>query len=520
MKGKGILGIAFALLMIGTMFTILPTRGYDGQIKIGIIGPQGLPHWSPGMKEAAEMARDEINTAGGVNISGLFYEIVLAFGNEYAYPTPDPVSAAAEMERLCDPGQEDCDFVIGGFRTECTTTMIEVAADYNKTFIINGASTDQLLTNTIGTNYARYKYLYRINPVNSTQLFYTIAGATRYYLIPAKLLPLFGHDLDGNATTPPQVRIAVLMEDLEWTQTMYFYLTNPAVYPAVLGPNVNVTYAGRIPDGTTDCSTWLNDVKASQARLLIHVFSGVTGVPLVAQAKALNVSALLCGINVLGQLQSHWATTGGACEYESQLAFSGTRTPIVPGVTTVFWDNFVAYTGAWPLYTAWGAYDGVYAIKEAIEAVDSTDKDSLRILWESPSYMRQGLNGIFKYTSIHDVLSFEPGPTWNYGFVRAFMAQWVNASGTGETIVVSPIDQCYSCSWLLPPNLYPHREDVNVDGKVDMRDIGQAARAFGHFPCDGAWDKEADIVLDYRIDMRDIGAQARKFGLVVTLPLP
>jgi branched-chain amino acid transport system substrate-binding protein len=533
MKAKSILGIAIAVLMITSMFVVFPLTsragalGEDGEIKIGIIGPVGLPHWSPaGMKEAAEMARDEINAAGGVDVhnNGSSYNITLVFGNEYAYPDILPAQAALEMERLVDPGQENCDFVIGGFRTECTTAMIEVAADYGKPFIINGASTNELITDTVGVNYARYKYLFRNNPINSTMLFATIAYSLAYYLIPVKLAPIYGHDLDGNASTPPQVRVAVISEDLAWNQQMHFLLTNPAYYPGYLGPQANVTYQGRIPDGTTDCTPWLSAAMGSQARLIIHIFSGVSGVPFVGQWRAMGVNATLVGINVLAQMQTHWSTLGGACEYETILDFGGTRTPLVPGVTDVFWDNFMAKAGVWPLYTAWGSYDGIYSLKEAIEATGTTNKDALVAYWENPAWMRLGLNGVFTFTDLHDVMSFEPGPTWEYGFVRAMFVQWLSE----RKEVVVPIDQTYTKAWLFPPWMYPLREDIGqLDGKVDMRDIGAAAAAFGTSPGADRWNQEADITgppperrPDDKVDMRDIGQIASKFGTTITLPLP
>jgi ABC-type branched-subunit amino acid transport system substrate-binding protein len=513
---KYVLGIAFALLLIGTMLVAVPIKAFDGQIKIGIIGPVGLPHWSPaGMKEGAELARDEINTAGGVSLPGGDYEIVLVFGDEKAYPAPDPSGAAAEVERLITV--EGCEYIIGGFRTEVTTAMIEKAADYGVPFIINGASTDELIGDTVGTDYARYKYTYRINPVNSTTLFYTIAGSIAYYLIPYKLLPLYGHDLDGNPGTPDQVRVAVIAEDLEWTQTMYYSLTNPLVYPFVLGPNVDVTYSARVPDGTTNFVPYMTSLIASQARLVIHIFSGVSGVPFISTWKAMNVSALPVGINVLGQLQTHWTTTSGACEYETILDFSGTRTPIIPGKTEVFWDSFVTYTGGvWPIYPAWGAYDAIYSLKEAFEATGSTNKDTILAHYEDPSYQRQGLAGIFKFTSLHDVLSNEPGPTWTQGLVRALLVQW-GRGGLKE--VVSPVDQVYSKKWAIPPWMYPLIEDITYDGKVDILDIALAAKAFGTIPGDPRWEKEADITFDDKVDILDIATIAKKFGTVISLPL-
>jgi hypothetical protein len=314
----------------------------------------------------------------------------------------------------------------------------------------------------------------------------------------------------------PQVKVAVLAEDLEWTLEMYFYLTNPAVYPMVLGPYANVTYAGRIPDGTTDCTPWLSDVIGSGARLLIHVFSGVSGVPLIGQWRGMSVNAMPVGINVLGQLQTHWATTGGACEYETVMDFAGTRTPIIPGVTDVFWDNFVARTGGWPLYTAWGGYDGLYMLKEAFEDMGSMDKDALVAYLEDPSYERTGLNGRSKYTSLHDVFSNEPGPIWTQGFTRGMMVQWLSQ----RKEVVCPVDKVYSKRWAIPDWMYPLQTDLTYDGKVDIRDIALAARSFGSYPGHPTWDKEADIDYNSKVDIRDIARIARDFGEILPLPLP
>jgi len=60
--------------------------------------------------------------------------------------------------------------------------------------------------------------------------------------------------------------------------------------------------------------------------------------------------------------------------------------------------------------------------------------------------------------------------------------------------------------------------DINHDYKVDMKDIGPAARAFGTIPGDPRWNPAADItgpttwVPDGKIDMRDLGLIARNFG--------
>jgi ABC-type transport system substrate-binding protein len=50
------------------------------------------------------------------------------------------------------------------------------------------------------------------------------------------------------------------------------------------------------------------------------------------------------------------------------------------------------------------------------------------------------------------------------------------------------------------------------DLKVDMKDIGAAAKAFGSYPGHPRWNNFADINVDRKVDMKDIGAIAKKFG--------
>ena len=54
--------------------------------------------------------------------------------------------------------------------------------------------------------------------------------------------------------------------------------------------------------------------------------------------------------------------------------------------------------------------------------------------------------------------------------------------------------------------------DINVDGKVDMRDLSIVALAFGSYPGDPRWNPEADINGDNKIDMRDLVFICKNFG--------
>jgi hypothetical protein len=52
------------------------------------------------------------------------------------------------------------------------------------------------------------------------------------------------------------------------------------------------------------------------------------------------------------------------------------------------------------------------------------------------------------------------------------------------------------------------------DGKVDMRDVGSVARAFGSYIGHPLYNPNYDIIYDGKIDMKDIGTVARNFGKI------
>src|SRR5713226_2822668 len=151
-----ILGLALALSV--------PPASAQGTIKIAILGPmafvQGENHWA-----GAEMARDEINKAGGINVGGKRMQIELIRGDTNEIQSvPDATNA---MERVIT--RDKADFVIGGFRSEAVLAMQEVAMDYKKIFLGAGAADAKLGAN-VEKNYDRYKYWFRVAPLNSPGL--------------------------------------------------------------------------------------------------------------------------------------------------------------------------------------------------------------------------------------------------------------------------------------------------------------------------------------------------------------
>lgn len=78
----------------------------------------------------------------------------------------------------------------------------------------------------------------------------------------------------------------------------------------------------------------------------------------------------------------------------------------------------------------------------------------------------------------------------------------------GETDVSDNVylDGIVNISWNAP--------DVDGNGKIDMKDVGSVARAFGSTPGKPGWNPLVDFNSDEKIDMRDVGTSARLFGTI------
>jgi branched-chain amino acid transport system substrate-binding protein len=193
---------SFILAAAGLVATSSVANAQDS-IKIAVVGPmafaQGENSWA-----GAEMARDEINKEGGISVGGKKrkIELVRVDSNEIQ-SVPDATNA---MERAIT--REKADFVIGGFRSEAVLAMQEVAMDYKKIFLGTGAADAKLGAN-VEKNYDRYKYWFRVSPLNSPGL-----GKTLFAVLGSMAGQIRA---DLKKETP---RVAILAEKVMWTEAI------------------------------------------------------------------------------------------------------------------------------------------------------------------------------------------------------------------------------------------------------------------------------------------------------------
>lgn len=359
-------------------------------VRIAVLGPmafvQGENHWA-----GAEMARDEVNGAGGIAVGGkkLKIELVRVDTNEIQ-SVPDATNAA---ERAIS--RDKADFLVGGFRSEAVLAMQEVAMDNKKLFLGAGAADAKLGAN-VEKDYARYKYWFRVSPLNSPGL-----GRTLFAVL-GEISGQIRRDLEKE--TP---KVAILAEKVIWTE---------AIVKAAQAnlPKMKMEVVGLWQPSPTanDVTAELAAIDRAGADIVFTALSGPVGIVVGRQMGERNMKAIAFGINVEGQKDGFWAATAGKGNYVATLDTYGEveMTPKMVGFVRAFKKRY----DRMPTYNA-GTYDAIMMLKEAMEKAGSTDPDKLVPVLEQTTFV--GAGGIVTFDKAHD-------PTWGIGKVTGIAVQW------------------------------------------------------------------------------------------------
>jgi len=473
---------------------------------VGVMGPMT---WSQGqgMKEGAEVAKEEINGAGG--ILGMAVKLVYADtlrGSQY----PSSSTGTAAARELLNA---NCDFAIGGYWNSSVYAAREVFMDNGTIFAVTGSFDDNLM-NAVNTNYARYKYLFRVAPNNFTMQAQALWNFTRDALA-SKLVRIFGTCLWPGAPNN-QTKVAVISENLTIWDNMHQKMTNSSVYPNpdVLGPYANVTYSARVSPDRTNFTDILLGINASEARLIINLFSTQSSINFVKQWKELGIKAVLIGIDMESPNDMFWQATGEECESETTVSESGTETPLDP-CSLEFADRTRSKYDHAPMSAAFGTYDAIYTLKEAIERANATSSDA--VVTELEKTDRNCTRGRFKFTANHDVFSNEAGTHWTYGYVRPFVVQWrTDALHGGRLDVVSPKFEKampFTRKWSIPTWIDEIGDtDVTGNGEVDIYDAIALSQSWGKKVGDLGYNPECDIDGNGIVDIADASGLGSNFG--------
>jgi len=359
-------------------------------IKIAILGPmsfvQGENHWA-----GAEMARDEINKAGGINVGGKRMQVELIRGDTNELQSvPDATNA---MERVIT--RDKADFVIGGFRSEAVLAMQEVAMDYKKIFLGAGAA-DAKLGDNVEQNYERYKYWFRVTPTKSPDLFRTLMAVLNTIA-----------DQVRQSAKREQVKVALIAEKAAWTEGIVkgVQATLPKMKMEIVGTWQPSPLA-------TDVNAELAAIERTDADIVFTSVSGPVGITLARQMGERNMKAVAFGINVEGQKDEFWNAAAGKANYVSTLD-TYAEVEVTPK-TIPFVKAFKTRYKKSPTYNA-ATYDAIMLLKDAIEKEGTTNADKLVAAIEKVEHI--GTAATATWDKKHDLV-------WAVGKTSGIAVQW------------------------------------------------------------------------------------------------
>jgi len=381
---------SFIGLTAFALAALVNTAAQAQTIKIAILGPmafvQGENHWA-----GAEMARDEINKAGGVNVGGKRrqIELIRADTNE-TKSVPDATNA---VERVIT--RDKADFLIGGFRSEAVLAMQEVAMDYKKIFLGAGAAHSKLGAN-VEANYERYKYWFRYTPTKDVDLARTL------FAVMGSIAQQVRTELKTD--TP---KVALLAEKAVWTEGLIGAAQKnlPAMKMEVVGlwqPSATAT----------DVTAELSAIDRAGAHIVFTMLSGPVGISVGRQMGERSMKAVAWGINVEGQKDEFWKAAAGKAQFVSTLD-TYAEVEMTPK-TIPFVQAFKKRFGKAPTYNA-ATYDAIMFLKANIEQVGTLDADKLVAAMEKAEHV--GTGSIVTFDKRHDLV-------WAVGKTAGIAVQW------------------------------------------------------------------------------------------------
>jgi branched-chain amino acid transport system substrate-binding protein len=346
--------------------------------------------------DAAKLAIDEINAKGGAG--GRKLAMVVADEGEAA--SEGPKVGIAAVNKLT--GEDHVDVLIGGYDSGVTLGELPHIARA-KTIFLGIGSASPAIQQKVKDDYEHYKYLFRVNPINSAK---QANGILDY--ISGMLKGELGYK-----------KIAILGENAKWVQDIV-----PALKKGSEAAGLEVPIAEFFDVQTADFSPIFAKVKESGAQYFLVILSHAASDVFVKQWYDAKVPVPIGGIDVKSQDANFFERVGGKAVSEVTTNFV-LRAPLTDK-TVPWWDAFVKAYNRAPVYTASGAYDAVYIYAAAVAKAGSAKPDEVIKALEQTDYV--GVRGRVQFDDLHEV---KDGP----GFVNELFVQWQQ---NGERKVIWP----------------------------------------------------------------------------------
>lgn len=398
--------VALVSLVLGWAVTCTVVFSAE-PIVLGVPTSLGFLEGKEGLA-CVNMAVDEINGAGGVDVNGekRSFKVVSidARGAEPGVPVADVIRAHKKLIL-----EDKAKFIVfGSFRSECAIAAMDTVS-MNKVPMILGTAMSPGMEKKVKTDYDKYKYTFR-TCLNAVYLIKYLAGTMAY------LNQQFGFN-----------KVFILNQDVAWARGTAGLMVKNFFDKAgweVLGQQA-------YPTGSSDFSSALMKARAKGAQVILPIFDMPQSGILVKQWKSMKVPAILAGFISPLAGPGAWSLFEKKIDGAMNAIFEIGNVPAPKVLKSVeFYKKYEKKYGK-PIeagHSPAPAYEMVYVLKEAIERAGSIEGD--KVVPELEKTDRMGAMGRIKFNDGHQVVYGEdPNET-----ALGCMIQWQN----GERVIVYP----------------------------------------------------------------------------------
>jgi branched-chain amino acid transport system substrate-binding protein len=383
-------------------------------ILIGGFGPLSSPGSYQGgteMRQAAEMAVDEVNEAGGV----LGKEVELIFGDTEGLPE----RGTAVTERLIT--QNNVVGLVGEYHSGVALTEMEVAHKYGVPVVFAEPWSDDVT----GSGYSE---IFRIAP----SIDYYSSIATNY-------IEAVGWE-----------KIVFVVEDSDYGREQSGTWVDQLAEKGIT--DVEVIFAD---PATEDFTPILQRIAQDPPDMLAGVITGIGNSRMLTQACELGLAptaqtAYYASIDA--QYPEFWENVGDCGQYVF-FTYVGLPKSLWNDTTEAFMANFEDRYGTTPGGAALESYDATHMLLAAIEDAGSTEPDAIISSLEGMSYTGALGDVWFEYGSTNPVPDDEPAWMWHQWPTPTVMILQYTEVGqsTDEAAVVFPTERATGDLYTAPP---------------------------------------------------------------------
>jgi branched-chain amino acid transport system substrate-binding protein len=368
---------------LGLALAAPPAHAAD-PIKIGVIAETSAIS-GVGIPNAAKLAAEEINKAGGVN--GRMIEIVDYDDHSSAVDAVRAFQRAAQQDKVSA--------VIASYISEVVLALEPWAGRLKMPLITPGAASNEI-TKRVHDDYDHMKYVFH-GYLASTQIADVACQASKSLMV---------GDL--------HMKTAVVMsEDAAWTIPL-----DDEYLKCLPAMGLKVVDHIRLSPDTTDFTPIFNKIEGEKPDVIVTGLSHV-GVQPTVQWQQQQVPMPMYGVSSQATNATFWKDTNGATDGVIFNMVAAPDVPVTPK-TIPFAKAYEAKYGSLPGYAAYQSYDEVFMWADAIRKAGGTDPDKMVAAMEKTDYV----GTIGRITFLPKTDTFAHGMRIGEGYITGLMVQW------------------------------------------------------------------------------------------------